>query len=333
MIFEFLREIGLLIGGIIIGATAITSVFKPRKKVVYFISIVAAVIVTLTEYYLVAHTNKSLSDRIACMIFSGSDYCVPADVETIASSTTTKSQSSSLSGNWTIPPLVDGNWQTLSDMDLSHFVDRIHEKIDHKDLHFQSSEAIARAMPLSFIDYASLYEIEIRNRGEAKLLQAYISIPGELVRLDGTNAPIYYLGEKGYLDLSTKQKATDYIRFFFSYVAGRNGNFWLVEGAKDFRWSNADPKKSYAAINKNREKAVKLARPIQALSYDSKKKEWLFVGTMTFKDSFFTNRIKVDSYGYFTLSDEKTLVENLPLLERKIESTPSGFRIWWQSYP
>ncbi len=129
----------------------------------------------------------------------------------------------------------------------------------------------------------------------------------DFIILDFTNAPIYNLNDNCPINL-TKTNVGDYVRFFFQFVRGRHGRFLLVESVDDIQWREEPPPAARKSVGK-------LINPIAFISSDTNDDIFHLQGQMMFKDSLFQADIAVDKGGIVTLSNEKLLIEDMPVLD------------------
>ena len=129
----------------------------------------------------------------------------------------------------------------------------------------------------------------------------------DFIILDFTNAPIYNLNDTCPIVL-IKANVADYVRFFFQFVRGRHGRFLLVESVDDIQWREEPPPAARKSVGK-------LINPIAFVSSDTDDKIFHLQGQMMFKDSLFQADITVDNSGLVTLSNEKLLIEDMPVLD------------------
>lgn len=124
--------------------------------------------------------------------------------------------------------------------------------------------------------------------------------------LDWTNAPIYNLNESVPVSL-TKNNVSEFVKFFFAYVAGRHGRFLICESVDDINWKDEPAPAARKAI----------AQMIKPVTITGTQKDGTIDlrANMMFKDSLFESAVHVTPQGQVSLSDEELLVENMPVVE------------------
>lgn len=123
--------------------------------------------------------------------------------------------------------------------------------------------------------------------------------------LDFTNSPIYKANEKGNFILNTKS-VLDYIYVFFDTVKGKHGKFYVILNKEDipFRVDLEIDAKTRNLIKQKLKKAKILESTPDYIIVEC---------YMFFQQNLFKSKIKVDSGGFCSLSDEELILENLPI--------------------
>ncbi|MEK7801928.1 MAG: hypothetical protein AAB276_05685, partial [Pseudomonadota bacterium] len=125
--------------------------------------------------------------------------------------------------------------------------------------------------------------------------------------IDFTNMPFYGLNSSVPIKL-TKETLGDYTRFFFQFVRGRHGRFLIVESVDDIQWREEPPPAARRAIGK-------LITPMTLIPNDTPNGPYHLLAQMVFKDSLFQSDITVTETGMVSLSNEKLMIEDLPVLD------------------
>lgn len=128
----------------------------------------------------------------------------------------------------------------------------------------------------------------------------------DITVLDYTNTPIYELNHKAPLVLS-EDNVVSYIQFFFSFVRGKHGVFQMIDGVDDIQWRE-DPAPNM------RKSLSETIQPMALKSLDSDG-SYKVSANMIFKNALFSCVVTVTKQGLVTLSDEKVLVQDLPLFD------------------
>lgn len=147
-------------------------------------------------------------------------------------------------------------------------------------------------------------------------------LPGETVRLCGTNEPIYELNDRHGIVL-TAANVPLYIKFFFHFVRGLLGSFHIVETPDDLDW----------AVDADEAAKAEVADLLMPLTMRGLQPDGLFraTGSVVFKNALFKTDVVVASrplsdvvyspdgesgdftLGQAALTNEDLLVEDLPV--------------------
>jgi hypothetical protein len=120
---------------------------------------------------------------------------------------------------------------------------------------------------------------------------------------DGTNAAIYAVNKAAPIKL-TSENAPQYAKFFFTFVSGRHGHFYIVEEPDHIRWlPNAS-----ATHKKNLRAAL---QPLLVRNTDEN--SFLLHGTVLLQDGLFETDIHIDHDGTIELQNENLLLSDLPV--------------------
>jgi len=170
---------------------------------------------------------------------------------------------------------------------------------------FDALETTIMAQGMSF--YEGLRYLDIADYSCVPPIRRYaIDGPDTHIVLDWTNVPIYQLNNEAPITLN-EETVTDYVRFFFNHVRGKNGRFLITESVDDIRWRDDPPPVARKPIGE-------MLLPL--IIADQKPDGGFFItATVMFKDSLFQCDIDIDAQGQITLDNEKLLVEDMPVLD------------------
>lgn len=168
---------------------------------------------------------------------------------------------------------------------------------------FDSSTATIMVHDLSF--YPGYRFVEIANHEvNPPIIRNVIQKDKDIIVLDWTNEPIYLLNEKAPIKLDMNS-AVDYVRFFFTYIRGRHGRFFITETVDDIRWREEPPPAARKAIGK-------LLAPLQITDVKDDG-TFLLAANMMFKDSLFKTKVELKPNGRVELFDEELVIEDVPV--------------------
>lgn len=177
------------------------------------------------------------------------------------------------------------------------------DKIDLEGLSADTVDILSASLPF----YPGYRILELTDRSTSPVKKRFIIYKGEdLVFMDYTNSPIYELNKRAPIVL-TKDTLFDYVRFFFRFVRGRHGRFIVVESLDDIQW------REEPSVN-SRKELDKMIEPlhIKEINDDG---SYVLGANVIFKDGLFGCNVNVKQNGIIRLSDEKLLVENLPVVD------------------
>lgn len=170
---------------------------------------------------------------------------------------------------------------------------------------FPADTTVIMTRPLSF--YPGYTFIDIADHATLPARRRFVlKKDDDTVVLDFTNAPIYALNERCPLRLDDKN-ISDYVRFFFTFVRGRHGRFMICESVDDIHWREEPPPAARKAV-------AKMLTPLDIVSRDDAGTVH-FKTQMIFKDTLFEADIEVQASGMVKLSNEKLLIEDMPVMD------------------
>lgn len=170
---------------------------------------------------------------------------------------------------------------------------------------FLSANSVIMKRPLAFYPGFTFYDVADHSTMPARR-RFMVAKDQDIVVLDFTNAPIYALNTRAPLILND-DTLLDYVRFFFSFVRGRHGRFLICESVDDIQWREEPPPSARKAI-------AKMIEPLK-ISRKDEDGDVHVMAQMMFKDALFHTHITVAPNGNIKLSQEKMLIEDIPVLD------------------
>jgi len=179
---------------------------------------------------------------------------------------------------------------------------------------FEASKTKALSHPLPF--YPATQFIEIRKTDINPIFKLNILLPlddkkwaaDDIYILDGTNKPFYALNKKLPINL-TIENVTIYVQLFFEYVRGAHGKFQILNSFDDIEWQEQPAPAAKKAL-------AKMIAPLSIIEEDQD--QFLLKSSIIFKDSLFESDVLVTKEGLITLSNQKILVEDLPVIDSNL---------------
>ncbi len=194
----------------------------------------------------------------------------------------------------------DNNWAAVTGEELDGFLSQIGQ-IDGKYVtSAQSTEVSYRMLP--FYDNVALIRLKDRSWGKPKLAIYYLTMEGNLFRLNGTSPPIHEVNSKAPVKI-TDDNVLEYLRFFCFFVRGEEGPFLIAETMDDpYIPANLDPKT----------KAV-IEGTVRAASYEGKNEQGYFMcdAVVYYSNALFIANFAVQPSGMIEMLDDEPIAADL----------------------
>ncbi len=194
----------------------------------------------------------------------------------------------------------DNNWAAVTGDELDGFLSQIGQ-IDGKYVtSAQSTEVSYRMLP--FYDNVALIRLKDRSWGKPKLAIYYLTMEGNLFRLNGTSPPIHEVNSKAPVKI-TDDNVLEYLRFFCFFVRGEEGPFLIAETMDDpYIPANLDPKT----------KAV-IEGTVRAASYEGKNEQGYFMcdAVVYYSNALFIANFAVQPSGMIEMLDDEPIAADL----------------------
>ena len=175
--------------------------------------------------------------------------------------------------------------------------------IDGSDISEDSADILSAALPF----YPGYRLLEITDRSNNPVRKRFLIYRSDdLVVIDYTNGPVYALNSRCPIAIS-QDNVVSYVQFFFSFVRGKHGAFQTVESVDEIRWRD-DP-----TPNARRS----LSEMINPMSIKTIEEDgtYIIATNIIFKNALFQCEVTAKQNGIVRLSNEKLLVQDLPLLD------------------
>ncbi len=127
--------------------------------------------------------------------------------------------------------------------------------------------------------------------------------------LNGTNEAIYVVNKIEPIAL-TQNNVRTYVKFFFSYVRGRFGQFKIIEHVDDIQWREEPSLSGLRALGK-------MIEPLTIKAEDNG--EFTLKSSIVFKDTLFESDVVIAKDGKINLANQEMLVEDIPVLDETIQ--------------
>jgi len=203
-------------------------------------------------------------------------------------------------------------FKELNGKKIQKIIDILNPMLEASDFEVGKTKALTHPLPF----YPTYQFVEIRQTNTNPLYKVNLILPMDdkkwdskkTLILDGTNKPFYMLNKGLPISLNDENVLT-YVQFFFEYVRGAQGKFQILSTLDDINWHEEPAPSGKKA----------LAKMVSPLSIIEKNEEfYLLKASIVFKDSLFESDITVRNDGLITLSNQKILVEDLPIIDPMI---------------
>ena len=124
----------------------------------------------------------------------------------------------------------DSNWTSVTGAELEGFLEQV-QPIDGKyNVANESTTVEWRQLP--FYERVVLVRVKDPAWTPANLFIYYLTVDGNLYRLNGTSPPIHEVNALAPIKV-TEENVLDYLRFFCFFVRGEEGPFLIAEDIDD----------------------------------------------------------------------------------------------------
>lgn len=195
------------------------------------------------------------------------------------------------------------DWQKLDSENAKRVLEEINPKLT--PVPFRVESTTVRFQKLPFYREHMLYELTDLSTVPGARKYA-VCKPGDVNIINWTNQPIYETNEKAPIVLD-EESIIAYVKFFFGYVRGRHGRFWVIETIDDVRWQVEPPAQGRKIMQE-------MLEPVTLISQDPDG-TYNLDAFMVFKDSLFRTQIHVKKDGLVSMSDEELKIEGIPVLQ------------------
>lgn len=207
---------------------------------------------------------------------------------------------------WSYKPIYSAPWVTLSGEDFEQAASMV-PKDSSKIVHIRRTD-------LPFYRDGQLLDVEFIATQGNYVIKSYLTSPSQKpYLLNGTSPPIHEANTKLPIDIQTSEDAAAYLRFFTTYVQGKDGSFQLVETLDELPWSEGVIPQRYIGV-------ADLLRPVALWADPEKKDRWFATATVNYGDTIFHAKFTVFKTGLIQMDDDVPVAENLPLDLLKIKS-------------
>lgn len=215
--------------------------------------------------------------------------------------------------DWLLPPLTDGDWTSLPVHECKELACGIHGFAAFDSVGSDRIISI-RSMPLRCYPGFDLFEIQFRS-GKESLFACMLANSNERVLLTGVPGPLQYLNEKGYLALSDKHLAEEYMNLHLAATTTSSQAFYFSTSLHPQQfYKTATP----AQLDSIRDKlpSVKLIR--------EDNDGYVFISPMSSGGAVLETNVKIftkGKLGHLELLEHRLANGNLPLYQIGFEDS------------
>lgn len=194
----------------------------------------------------------------------------------------------------------DNNWAAVTGEELDGFLGQIGQIDGKYATSNQSTEVSYRMLP--FYDNVALIRLKDRSWGKPKLAIYYLTMEGNLFRLNGTSPPIHEVNAKAPVKI-TEENVLEYLRFFCFFVRGEEGPFLIAETMDDpYIPANLDPKTRTV-----------IEGTVRTASYEGKNEQGYFMcdAVVYYSNALFIANFAVQPSGMIEMLDDEPIAADL----------------------
>ena len=195
----------------------------------------------------------------------------------------------------------DNNWNPVTGEEREGFLSQVNP-VDGKFKTSPQTEVAWRSLP--FYERVVLIRLRDPSWTPAHLNLYYLTLDGNLFRLNGTSPPIHEVNAQAPIKI-TDENVLDYLRFFCFFVRGEEGPFLISEDIND------------PDLPKNMDEKTRsvIAGTIRPATYEGKNEQgfWLCDGVVFYSNALFIANFAVQPGGMIEMLDDEPIAADLPV--------------------
>lgn len=200
----------------------------------------------------------------------------------------------------------DDNWNSVTGDELEGFLDQVNP-IDNKFKVAKETTTVAwRQLPF----YERVVLVRVKDQGwtPKNLFIYYLTIDGNLYRLNGTSPPIHEVNALAPIQI-TEENVLEYLRFFCYFVRGEEGPFLITETIEDPDLPQNMDEQTRSVVGGTAREAT----------YEGKNEQGFFLcdGVVFYSNALFIAKFAVQPTGMIEMLDDEPIAVDLPV---KIDS-------------
>ena len=196
----------------------------------------------------------------------------------------------------------DDNWNPVTGDELSGFLDQINPVDGKYKVNADTTSVAWRQLPF----YERVVLVRVKDPGwtPKKLTIYYLTIDGNLYRLNGTSPPIHEVNAMAPIKIN-EDNVLEYLRFFCYFVRGEEGPFLIAEdmGNPDLPTDMDEQTRSV------------VEGTIREASFEGKNEQGFFLcdGVVFYSNALFIANFAIQPSGMIEMLDDEPIAADLPV--------------------
>lgn len=208
--------------------------------------------------------------------------------------------------SWLTNTLLDGEWHYATPEEVKTLTPKFSSMAPRSYRTVFQSMTKLRARTLPFYKDATLLEGEVEGESEQPGVLSFLLHRKGMTILDGTSNPIHRVNAWMPLDLSTQEKAQNYLQFFTAAISGEEGNFRIVQSPAQIEWDVQADESSKQSVH------------VQALTvYPTDGLSWQATGTVQYGKNLYAANFMINSQGKVQMEDDTLMMAQLPISQNR----------------
>ncbi len=196
----------------------------------------------------------------------------------------------------------DDNWNPVTGDELSGFLDQINPVDGKYKVNADTTSVAWRQLPF----YERVVLVRVKDPGwtPKKLTIYYLTIDGNLYRLNGTSPPIHGVNAMAPIKIN-EDNVLEYLRFFCYFVRGEEGPFLIAEDM-----DNPD-----LPTDMDEQTRSVVEGTIREASFEGKNEQGFFLcdGVVFYSNALFIANFAIQPSGMIEMLDDEPIAADLPV--------------------
>ncbi|MCB9988203.1 MAG: hypothetical protein H6868_02585 [Rhodospirillales bacterium] len=195
----------------------------------------------------------------------------------------------------------DNNWNPVTGEELEGFLAQVNP-VDGKYKTSPQTQVSWRQLP--FYERVVLIRLKDPSWTPQKLTLYYLTLDGNLFRLNGTSPPIHEVNAQAPIKI-TEENVLDYLRFFCYFVRGEEGPFLIAEDIDNPDLPKDMDDKTRAVVEGS----------IRPATYEGKNEQGFMLcdGVVFYSNALFIANFAVQPGGMIEMLDDEPIAADLPV--------------------